>query len=157
MAQIKEYQGQVEAKCGADKVFDIWTRNAPKVSNMCPGKFPKIELVQGDCYHTPGAIVSWTYATPVDGKHESTKTKLEGIDEKKRSFSYKVIEGDAMNKYYNTCKVTVQIIPKGENCSIVKYRVECEKKSEDAPDPNMYVEFFIGCIEETYCRLYSSA
>ena len=32
-----------------------------------------------------------------DGKHESTKTKLEGIDEKKRSFSYKVIEGDAMN------------------------------------------------------------
>ena len=62
-----------------------------------------------------------------------------------------------MNKYYNTWKETVEIMPKAENCSIVKYSVECEKKSEDAPDPNKYVEFLIGCVEEMYCRLYSCA
>ena len=68
MAQIKQADGQIEINCNANKLFDLWAHNTLQISKICPDKFPKLELLQGDNCHTPGAVICWTFTTPV-GKH----------------------------------------------------------------------------------------
>uniref|UniRef100_A0A7C8YV17 Bet v I/Major latex protein domain-containing protein n=1 Tax=Opuntia streptacantha TaxID=393608 RepID=A0A7C8YV17_OPUST len=149
MAQCGKAEGQVEIRCNADKIFNLWARNTPQLSKYC-SSFPKIELLEGDNCYTPGATLCWSYVSPVGGKAEHVKITLEEIDDNKRSYIYKVTEGQIMNDYYNSWREKIEFTPKGENCTIAKWSViEYEKKCEDAPHPQQYVDFLLDCIKET--------
>lgn len=66
---------------------------------------------------------------------------VEAIDEKNKSLTYKVLDGE-VKKEYKSFKFTVQVIGKsGGEGSIVKSTIECEKLNKGVPDPNKYAEF----------------
>ena len=60
MNQPQRVEGEAELKCGADKFFDVWAQKPYLVTKMCPNKYPKIELHQGD-WNKVGAYMTWTY------------------------------------------------------------------------------------------------
>ena len=94
------------------------------------------------------------------GKIEFAKTKLEEIDEEKRSVTYSILDGELMRKYYKTFKDKIEVIPKakGENggTTIVKWSVVCEQKSEHAPDPKLYIDFLLSCAKAIDVHLSSA-
>ncbi|KAL2940079.1 MLP-like protein 31 [Bienertia sinuspersici] len=60
MAKLQKVEGQIELKCHADKFFEVWCQKPYLVTKMCPKKFPKIELHEGD-WHKVGGVTTWNY------------------------------------------------------------------------------------------------
>ena len=64
----------------------------------------------------------------------------EGIDEKNKSITFRLMEGDVM-KLYNNFKHTLQVTdaPEGSGAS-AKMTLEYEKRNPDVPEPTMYLD-----------------
>ncbi|KAL2940077.1 MLP-like protein 31 [Bienertia sinuspersici] len=60
MAKLQKVEGQIELKCHAYKFFEVWCQKPYLVTKMCPKKFPKIELHEGD-WHKVGGVTTWNY------------------------------------------------------------------------------------------------
>ncbi|XP_074275461.1 MLP-like protein 43 [Silene latifolia] len=147
MAQLRKAEGQIEMKCDADKFFNVWTQSTNLVSKMSPNCFPKIELHQGNSWHSLGAVKSWHYISP-NGAIEFVKTKVVEIDEKSKSVRYDYLDGHILRNYYKSFKSKIQAIPKeGQGC-FVKWSFEYEKKAVDAPDADIYIDFLLGCAKD---------
>ncbi|MGV7468017.1 hypothetical protein PJI21_28970, partial [Mycobacterium kansasii] len=90
MAQLRRAEGQIELKCDAEKFFNVWTQNTNLVAQLCPDKFPKIELHEGSSWHSLGAVKTWHYV--VCGKSESVKTEVAEVNEKEKYVRYNYID-----------------------------------------------------------------
>lgn len=60
MAQLQRVKGQADLKSNADKFFDVWSHKLHLLSTLCPDKFPKVELNEGQ-WGKVGAVCTWTY------------------------------------------------------------------------------------------------
>lgn len=65
----------------------------------------------------------------------SAKVKIEAIDERNRSITYKVLEGEIM-QLYKSVKVTLKI-----SHGFAKWTFEYEKAHEGAPSMDDYANF----------------
>ncbi|KAK9706940.1 hypothetical protein RND81_07G162400 [Saponaria officinalis] len=153
MAQVRKAEGQVQLKTHADKFFNVWTRNTNLVHELCPDKFAKVELHEGSSWHSVGAVKTWHYMAY--GKKEFVKTKVAEINEKNRSVCYDYLDGQILRNYYSDFKSKIEFIANGEGC-FVKWSFEYEKKTEDAPNADIYIDFLLGVAKDMDAHLCSA-
>ncbi|XP_074287009.1 MLP-like protein 43 [Silene latifolia] len=152
MSQIEKAEGQIEIKSQADKFFELWTRKSNLISEWCPDKYPKIELHEGSFHHSLGAVTTWHFIAL--GHHDFVKTKVAEIDETNKFVIYNYFEGlGVLRSNFKYLKSKIQVIPKGDEGCIVKWSFEYEKKSDDAPDASLYIDFLLDCTKNLDARL----
>lgn len=83
---------------------------------------------------------------PKDGKDYVTKDIVEAVDKENKTITYKVIEGDLLEKY-KSLKVTIQTIPKDE-ATLASWTLEYEKLNTNIPHPIKLLEYAIHLSEE---------
>ena len=74
------------------------------------------------------------------GNSENSKEEVEAIDEENKSITFAAVDGD-ITQYYKNVKATLQVTEKAEGGSSVKWTLEYEKKNENFPAPNQYLDF----------------
>ena len=80
-----------------------------------------------------------------DGNTFVAKQIVEAIDEKNKSITFKVIEGDIL-KEHKSFKILLQVIPKGD-FTLVHWTFEYEKLNKDIPAPLKELGFLIHLSE----------
>ncbi|KAL9235851.1 hypothetical protein vseg_010590 [Gypsophila vaccaria] len=150
MAQLRRAEGQVQLKCHADKFFGAMTQKTNLVHELCPDKFPKVELHEGTSWHSVGAVKTWHYVAY--GKSEFVKTKVAEVNEKSMFVRYDYLDGHILRNYYNNFKSMFQVIRNNEGC-YVKWSFEYEKKSEDAPNAEIFIDFLLDVAKDMDAHL----
>lgn len=74
------------------------------------------------------------------------KERIEEVDEANKAVAYRVIEGDLV-KYYKNFMAQMLVLPKGEG-SLVKWRCEFEKASDEVPNPDVVKDFAVKNLLE---------
>ncbi|KAL6969966.1 hypothetical protein U1Q18_041703 [Sarracenia purpurea var. burkii] len=144
MGLLGKMEAEVEiSKSNGEEIFQIFSGKAHHTSKLCPEIVQKVDLHEGD-WDTPGSIKVWTYVT-TEGKVETIKEKV-SVDEKSKTVTLTGLEGDYL-ELYNTYIVILHFIPKGETSMVVKLTLEYEKKNDDVPLPQKYIDFGVGFIK----------
>ncbi|RZC57164.1 hypothetical protein C5167_004468 [Papaver somniferum] len=147
-AQIREIQVELKAKCSAEKLFALITRDAPKLPKYVPQMIHNCQVLPGDGEVRVGSVYVWDYVQ--EGKPSALRAKetITAVDHKNMSLTFTVSEGDHITNFYNNFSSTVTINPTqrdGDYNCLVKWSVQYEKANEDVPDPtyvNKWVEDF---------------
>ncbi|KAL5553446.1 hypothetical protein UlMin_040847 [Ulmus minor] len=81
-------------------------------------------------------LATWEYW----GRNSETcKEEVEVIDEENKSITFAVVDGN-ITQYYKNIKSSLQVTGKAEGGSSVKWTLEYEKKKENFPAPNQYLD-----------------
>ncbi|KAJ9153086.1 hypothetical protein P3X46_026570 [Hevea brasiliensis] len=134
MAQIEKLGVQTQIKSSGDKFYENLRSKAYLIPKICPEIVKDIQVLQGD-WETMGSVRLWTY---VAGNCEKLKETVEAVDDKTRSITFKMLEGEIVN-YYKTYKPTLQVTTMGQ-VTLAKWTVEYEKNDEHIPPPHRYLE-----------------
>ncbi|MCL7044843.1 hypothetical protein MKW94_007185 [Papaver nudicaule] len=126
------------AKSSADKLYRLCTRDAPQLPKYVPEVVLNVEVIGegpgGEIIL--GTVFVWTFI-PVGGSAIVSKVQVTAVDNKKRSITWTVLEGD-IAKDFKSFNFDLDITPKPgatDGTSMVKWSVEYEKANEDVPDP----------------------
>ncbi|KAL5553457.1 hypothetical protein UlMin_040858 [Ulmus minor] len=144
----------VEIKAPADKFHHMF-RNIPHhISNAAGERIQGCDLHEGD-FGTVGSVVIWNYNH--DGKPEVAKEVIEAIDDEKNSMTFKLIEGDLLEKY-KSFKVSYEATPKndGEGC-VVHWTLEYEKLHDEIVDLHTLVQFVVDLSKDIEAHLLQKA
>ncbi|KAI3900301.1 hypothetical protein MKW92_010681 [Papaver armeniacum] len=136
MAQIHKLDVEYKAKCSAEKLYTMLTRDAPKLPNYAPQTINKCQVLPGDGEVRLGSIFVWDYITAVDHKN--------------MSLTYTVFDGHLTDDYPSFANILV-ITPtqrNGNNNCLVKWSVEYEKANEDIPDPTYFMKMLEDFTKE---------
>ncbi|KAK9106061.1 hypothetical protein Scep_022905 [Stephania cephalantha] len=136
MAQIHRLQVETEVKSSAAKFYNMVKNNMTELTKVFPECYKSIEFVEGNG-RTVGSVMLWKYVV-VSPKVLTTKEKIEEIDDKTRSITYKVIEGEIMD-IYRSFSMKIQVSEKEGGGSLVKWFVEFDKANEAVPSPNHFM------------------
>ncbi|KAK9706941.1 hypothetical protein RND81_07G162500 [Saponaria officinalis] len=93
----------------------------------------------------------------LDGKKEYVTTKVAEVSEKNKWVRYEYLDGQVLRNYYSELKSKFEVIPNGEEGCLVKWSLEYEKKSEDAPNADIYVHFMLGVAKDMDAHLCSAS
>ncbi|KAL6969973.1 hypothetical protein U1Q18_029683 [Sarracenia purpurea var. burkii] len=143
MALTGKIERQVEIKSDGDVFHEIFSSRPHHINTMSPGNIHGVDLHEGD-WGTVGSVIIWSYTH--DGKQKTAKDIVETIDEKNKTVTFKVIEGDLMELYKNF-KATVHVETKGES-NLVTWTFEYEKLNEEVEDPNTLLDFIINVSKD---------
>ncbi|KAL9228160.1 hypothetical protein vseg_003770 [Gypsophila vaccaria] len=83
----------------------------------------------------------------VDGKPQTMKELVEVVDEENKMIKYKCLEGDLM-KYYKNFDITLQVLPKDNENSTVRWTFEYEKIDPSFPDPTAELDALITIAKQ---------
>ncbi|RZC47660.1 hypothetical protein C5167_040603 [Papaver somniferum] len=144
MARIQKLEAVTEVMCCPAKLYRMFTRDAPELPKYLPKAFHSVEVI-GDGEVCLGTGFVWKAVPHGAGSAILTKQKITAVDNKNRSITYTVLEGDVM-KDFNSFSFKLDIItPKSgttDGTSLVKWSVEYEKANEDVVDP---IEILKAC------------
>ncbi|XP_060184073.1 kirola-like [Lycium barbarum] len=161
---------EVEIKTPGSVFLEIYGSNKEHLPKICSHIVPRIDLLEGE-WGQAGCVIM-VYYSIVDmvmvvggddgggcrrtiggeGKEMTSKELVEEVDEKNKSITYNLLEGDLM-KLYKTLRFTFQIITTND-AEFVKTKIEYEKVSEDAPYPDMLKDF-VTAVTQTIDAYYS--
>ncbi|KAL8463654.1 hypothetical protein ACS0TY_034343 [Phlomoides rotata] len=133
----------IDIKSDGDVFHEIFRERPHHISDMSPDYIKNVDLHDGE-WGTVGSIIFWNYTH--DGKECVAKEIIEGIDEEKKSVTFKVIEGDLL-EVYDSFKLTVHVDTNG-NDNMVTWTLEYVKKNEDAPDPQSLMDFCLAVTKD---------
>lgn len=86
----------------------------------------------------------------IEGKVETYKEKV-SIDEENKTVRLTALEGHCLELYRSYSNI-YQFIHNGET-NVVKITIEYEKKNEDIPPPQKYMDFVISVIKDLDANL----
>lgn len=72
----------------------------------------------------------------------TVKLRADSVDDQNRSLTFNVLEGD-MLKVYKSFKAKIQFDDLDNGASKVNWAVDYEKATENAPEPDHYVNFAV--------------
>ncbi|KAI3900799.1 hypothetical protein MKW92_045883 [Papaver armeniacum] len=150
MAQIHKLEVQYKAKCSAEKLYTMLTRDAPKLPNYAPQTVNKCQVLPGDGEVRLGSIFVWDYVQGDKPSAVITKVKITAVDHKNMSLTYTVFEGHLTDDYPSFANI-LAITPtqrNGNNKCLVKWSVEYEKANEDIPDPTYFMKMLEDFTKE---------
>ncbi|KAI3933032.1 hypothetical protein MKW92_034482 [Papaver armeniacum] len=128
---------EFKAKCSAEKLYTMITRDAPEIPKYVPKMVHNVQVLPGDGEVRVGSIFVWEYVQGDKASTVTAKEKVIAVDHKNMSLTYTVFEGDLTNDF-PSLDVTLSITPTqsdGNYKCLVKYSVQYEKANEDGPDP----------------------
>ncbi|KAI3994648.1 hypothetical protein MKX01_027538 [Papaver californicum] len=134
-SQIQKLQVVHEVKCCPDKLYCMLTSDAPQLPKYVPKLVESVE-VTGEDEICLGTGFLWQFV-PAGGSALMFKEKITAIDNKNRSITYTVLEGDVM-KDFHSFNFNLDVTPKSgstDGTYLVKWSVEYEKANEDVADP----------------------
>ncbi|KAK4423441.1 Kirola [Sesamum alatum] len=120
---------------GGDLLFELFRYKLSYVPFLCPQIIHTADLVAGQ-WGAVGSVITCNYT--VDGEKKFFKAVLETLNEKKRSITYKVVEGHGLERF-TSFKITFSISG-CERDLVVKWTFEYERKSECVPHPHELVD-----------------
>ncbi|XP_006367206.1 kirola-like [Solanum tuberosum] len=129
----------VEVKCDGHLIYDLFHSNTHHVPNISPSRVNHFEIHQGGIIKV-GSIVSWKYYA--DGKLKIVKEVIEAVDNKKKSITWKVIEGDLL-ELYNSFTIISSFELQWTTCTLAY-----EKKTAATPDPLAFLGYFIELTKD---------
>ncbi|XP_060183296.1 kirola-like [Lycium barbarum] len=129
----------IEVKCEGHLIHDLFHSNPHRVPKICPSKVNHFEIYQGGITKV-GSIISWKYKP--DRKEKIAKIVIEAVDHKKKSITWKVIEGDLLELYNSFTVIT--------SCEHqwITWAFAYEKKTAVTPDPLAFLGFFIELTKD---------
>ncbi|KAH7860534.1 hypothetical protein Vadar_014650 [Vaccinium darrowii] len=86
----------------------------------------------------------------IEGKVKTYKEKV-SIDEENKTVHMIALEGHCL-ELYKSCKSIFQFIYNGKT-NVVKITIEYEKKNEDIPPPQKYIDFLVSLIKDLDANL----
>ncbi|KAI3925849.1 hypothetical protein MKW92_019330 [Papaver armeniacum] len=158
MAQIHKLQGEVVAKCHADKLYNMLTRGAPTLPKYVPQLIHKCQVLPEEGEIRLGSIFVWDYAVGATEGILSTvrtKNKIIAVDHKNMSITHTVFEG-YLTADYPSFDITIDVTPihgGGSNKSMVKWSFKYEKENEHVPAPTSFMKFFEAFVKELDAKL----
>nr|XP_011459876.1 PREDICTED: kirola-like [Fragaria vesca subsp. vesca] len=83
-----------------------------------------------------GSVTCWKYdlGTPL-----TSKVKIQGLDDERKTMTFAVLEGDIL-KLYSSFKATLHAVKAGNGGCMVKWTMVFEKANVNAPDPGLYMD-----------------
>ncbi|KAL8531863.1 hypothetical protein ACS0TY_008459 [Phlomoides rotata] len=108
------------------------------IPQITPDKVQSVDLLEGR-WGTLGSIVTWYYIE--GGENKINKVRIESVDEKKKSITFKSIGGNMLESY-NPFIVKVDIRTNGQQ-NLITWTMEYEKKSEAAPEPRAFMNYLL--------------
>ncbi|XP_055801569.1 kirola-like [Solanum dulcamara] len=139
MGVKRKLTASVEVKCGRHLIHDLFHSITHYVPNISPNRVNRFEIHQGGIIKV-GSIVSWKYYA--DGKMKIAKEVIEAVDLKKKSITWKVIEGDLLDLYNS-----FTIISSFEHEWTI-WTLAYEKKTAATPDPLVFLGYFIELTKD---------
>ncbi|GAV64181.1 Bet_v_1 domain-containing protein [Cephalotus follicularis] len=115
---VVTYKSEVPSVIPPARLFNAFVLDADDLLiKVAPNAFKSIELIEGD--GGPGSIKKTTFHEGLQFNY--VKHKIEAIDKENHTYSYSVIEGDALVKGLIE-KITneIEILPSPEGGSILK-------------------------------------
>ncbi|KAL0446767.1 UNVERIFIED_CONTAM: Kirola [Sesamum latifolium] len=89
------------------------------------------------------------------GQKRFAKEVIEAIDEKKRSITFKVVEGGVLEMYTSFKFIfSIDDESNGQDNSVVTWTIDYEKKSESVPAPHALMDLGVAVTKEI-ARHYS--
>ncbi|KAE9588969.1 putative START-like domain-containing protein [Lupinus albus] len=134
---------EVEVHASAFKWFKLFSKELHNVQNTTD-RVHKTKLLQGDDWHSIGSVKQWTDI--VDGKQSHYKERLDAIDERNKTITYTLFDGD-FNKNYNVFKLLFQVIEKGNNV-FIKWTIDYEKMNENVEPPYDFMDHLTKSTKE---------
>ncbi|KAL5553454.1 hypothetical protein UlMin_040855 [Ulmus minor] len=130
-------------------------RNIPHhISNAACERIQGCDLHEGD-FGTVGSVVIWNYNH--DGKPEVAKEVIEAVDDEKNSMTFKLIEGDLLDKY-KSFKVSYEATPKNDGEGfVVQWTLEYDKLHDEIVDLHTLVQFVVDLSKDTEAHLLQKA
>ncbi|XP_026383156.1 MLP-like protein 43 [Papaver somniferum] len=99
MAQLQKLELVHEVKCCPDKLYRMFTRDAPQLSKYLPKVVQSVQVIGvGEIRLCTGFV--WKFVAG-GGSTISTKEKITAVDNKNRSITFTVLEGDVMEDFKN--------------------------------------------------------
>lgn len=86
-----------------------------------------------------------------DGKPTFSKELTEAIDDVNHSVTFKVLEGNPLDRY-KSFKITLQVTPKlgvHDEGSVVSLVLQYEKLHDGVPDPQLQLQLAVILVKET--------
>ncbi|XP_073036018.1 MLP-like protein 423 [Primulina eburnea] len=129
MTSPQHLEVDLELKCHIEKVWDCMKNATTVLPEAFPHKFDSFEVLEGDGVHA-GTVynVKFKPGHPIS----SSKDKVELVDEEKKIYVKRIVDGDFM-EFFKEFKITIVLSPKGENGTSLKWGCEFVKASEDVP------------------------
>ncbi|RZC92811.1 hypothetical protein C5167_028065 [Papaver somniferum] len=155
MSQIHKLEVEYKAKCPAEKLYTMLTRDAPKLPNYASQTINKCQVLPGDGEVRLGSIFVWDYVQGDKPSAVITKVKITAVDHKNMSLTYTVFEGHLTDDYPSFANI-LAITPtqrNGNNNFLVKWSVEYEKANEDIPDPTYFMKMLEDFTKELNTNL----
>ncbi|XP_073158353.1 kirola-like [Henckelia pumila] len=140
---------QVAFKAGGDVFHRLMSERPHHLSNVTPAKVQACDLHQGE-YGTNGSVIEWKYT--LDGKEQTAKQLLHGIDEVKKTISYKMLSGDLLETYKNMT-ITIHVETK-DGVDFITWTVEYELLKPENPHPLSLIGFFIEFTTEVETHIF---
>uniref|UniRef100_A0A7C8ZUI0 Bet v I/Major latex protein domain-containing protein n=1 Tax=Opuntia streptacantha TaxID=393608 RepID=A0A7C8ZUI0_OPUST len=150
----RRFEGEIEIRvAGGDAFHEIFLSRPHHVSKVNPEFVQGCDLHEG-AFGKQGSKICWRYT--LDGKALTAKQILELIDEENKIIRFNVIEGDLL-KEYKYFVVTYQVIPKGEEKSLVKWIFEYQKLHPGVPEPTTLMDSLVRLAKEIDDHHHSQA
>ncbi|TMW87126.1 hypothetical protein EJD97_020388 [Solanum chilense] len=129
----------IEVKCGGHLIHDLFHSNTHHVPNISPSRVNHFEIHQGGIIKV-GSIVSWKYH--LYGKMKIVKEVIEAVDHKKKSITWKVIEGHLL-ELYDSFTIISSFEPQWTTWTLAY-----EKKNVATPDPLAFLGYLIELTKD---------
>lgn len=150
----RRLEGEIEIRvAGGDAFHEIFLNRPHHISNVSPELIQGCDLHEG-AFGKQGSKICWRYT--LDGKALVGKEILELIDEENKIIRFNVIEGDIL-KEYKYFVLTYQVIPKGEEKSLVKWIFEYQKLHPGVPEPTSLMDALVRLAKEIDDHHHSQA
>ncbi|PON45391.1 Major latex protein domain containing protein [Trema orientale] len=131
----------VDTTVPADQFYGFFKNNMPRFVQLFPRNIKTLQI-QGGGGVRPGAVMLWKYDIGITGSPMTAKVRVQSIDDENRTLVLEALEGDVL-KVYKSFKAKIQFNDVDNGASKVIWGLEYEKASENAPEPDHYVNFMV--------------
>ncbi|KAH7516335.1 hypothetical protein FEM48_Zijuj10G0124100 [Ziziphus jujuba var. spinosa] len=150
MALVCKLETEVEFKSSAEKMYNLIKGQNHHIPNVSNG-IHAVDVHEGD-WETSGSVKLWKYT--VEEKEETFKEKVE-IDDENKKVTLVCLEGHCLD-HYKSYKASFKVTPKGES-GVVAITLNYEKRQNDSPDANKYLQFLVNVIRDIDAYLIKDA
>ncbi|XP_027362149.1 MLP-like protein 43 [Abrus precatorius] len=148
MALSGKLSAEIRIQTPPAKFFNFVAKQLNHVQNVTE-KVHQTKLHQGD-WHAIGSVKQWTYV--IDGKVTTCKESIEAIDERNKSITYNLYDGDVSHQY-KILKLIFQVIEKNDGGAFAKGTIEYENINEHVEPPYGYMEYITKVFQDIDAHL----
>ncbi|XP_047951849.1 MLP-like protein 31 [Salvia hispanica] len=140
---------QLAFKASGNVFHQLVCLNPRHFIKATPTHIQDCKLHQGE-FGVNGSVIEWSYS--VDGKPQTAKQVLQGIDKEKKQISWKMLEGD-LCVLYKDLVITAHVETKN-GVDFITWTIDYELISPENPHPVSFLNFFICLTKDLESHIF---